>query len=82
MRTNIPTRLQSRRYPRRVVTLGGILLGVGILCFLLYTALDKTVDERGFVHEHFALLPLGYIFSFAGVLSSARRNSETPANPA
>ena len=37
------------------------LLIFGIACFILFYVIGSEVDEDGYLHEPFALLPLGFI---------------------
>ena len=37
------------------------LLIFGITCFILFYVIGSEVDEDGYIHEPFALLPLGFI---------------------
>jgi hypothetical protein len=59
-------------------------LVAGIACFLaakgcyeLFRRIGGRLDDQGFLHEYFGLIPLGWIFVFAGavllVLSWVRR---------
>ena len=47
-----------------------ILLIVGLLCFALFQLIGSTVDEKGFVHEPFFLLPIGWLLVFAAITTS------------
>jgi len=60
-------------------------LVAGIACFLaakgcyeLFHCIGSRLDDQGFLHESFGLIPLGWIFVFAGavllLLSWVRRN--------
>lgn len=40
-------------------------------CALGYAALGAHVDAQGFLHEPFALIPLGYLFAATGTLCAA-----------
>ena len=37
------------------------LLIFGITCFILFYVIGSEVDEDGYLHEPFALLPLGFM---------------------
>ena len=37
------------------------LLIAGIVCFVLFYLIGAEVDENGYVHEPFYLLPIGFI---------------------
>jgi len=47
-------------------------------CYELFQRLGSHVDDQGWLHESFGLIPLGWLFLFAGavlfVLSWVRRN--------
>ncbi|MCX6918177.1 MAG: DUF3955 domain-containing protein [Verrucomicrobia bacterium] len=47
-------------------------------CYELFHRLGSHVDDQGFLHEPFGLIPLGWLFVLAGavliVLSWVRRN--------
>ena len=47
-----------------------ILLSGGFTCLLLFLAYGSTLDENGFLHEAFALLPIGYLLLFVGAIGS------------
>ncbi|MFL2612606.1 MAG: DUF3955 domain-containing protein [Flavobacteriaceae bacterium] len=36
-------------------------LVIGVLCFLLFYIIGSEVDESGYLHEPFFLLPIGFI---------------------
>ena len=42
-------------------TIGALLILAGLGCFVAFNLLGTTVDTQGFLHEPFALLPLGYL---------------------
>ncbi|TKT81481.1 DUF3955 domain-containing protein [Aquamicrobium sp. LC103] len=44
------------------------LLGFGIACFIALSLIGAYVDDEGILREPFALIPIGYLLSFAGVL--------------
>lgn len=45
------------------------LLGLGIACFIALNVIGTHIDDQGILHEPFALIPIGYLLSLAGVLS-------------
>ncbi|SDQ80585.1 Protein of unknown function [Chryseobacterium soldanellicola] len=54
-----------------------ILLGMGILCLgvkmgsEMFDATKSTMTKDGFLHEPlFFLIPIGYVFIFAGILAA------------
>lgn len=49
------------------------LLWSGVFCFLAKFQIETTLDTNGFLHEPFALIPLGYLFLFLGVLGGLLR---------
>ncbi|WP_323888947.1 DUF3955 domain-containing protein [Aeromonas caviae] len=49
-------------------TIGALLILAGLGCFVAFNLLDTTVDTQGFLHEPFALLPLGYLLLFIGMV--------------
>lgn len=49
---------------------GALLILAGLGCFLVFNLLGTTVDAQGFLHEPFALLPLGYLLLFTGMVLS------------
>ncbi|MGM9905462.1 helix-turn-helix domain-containing protein [Lactobacillus sp.] len=48
--------------------IGGGLMLVGFICFLIKANSVEYVDKQGFLHENFYLLPIGYLFLFSGLL--------------
>jgi hypothetical protein len=51
---------------------GALLILAGLGCFLAFNLLGSTLDAQGFLHEPFALLPLGYLLLFIGMVLSLR----------
>lgn len=51
-----------------MLEMAGILLGWGILSFLICGWIGSTVDEQGVLHEPFFLVPLGYLLFFIGII--------------
>ncbi len=49
-------------------TIGALLILAGLGCFLAFNLLGSTLDAQGFLHEPFALLPLGYLLLFTGMV--------------
>ncbi|WP_324029176.1 DUF3955 domain-containing protein [Aeromonas caviae] len=47
---------------------GVLLILAGLGCFLAFNLLGSTLDAQGFLHEPFALLPLGYLLLFTGMV--------------
>lgn len=48
--------------------IGKTLVGLGILLFIVKNFMPEYVDEQGILHEHFYLIPIGFLFVFAGLL--------------
>lgn len=44
-----------------------IAVGIGFLCFLGFWIIGSEIDADGYLHEPFALIPLGWIFLFIGL---------------
>ncbi|MFQ2412073.1 DUF3955 domain-containing protein [Aeromonas caviae] len=53
-------------------TIGALLILAGLGCFVAFNLLGTTVDTQGFLHEPLALLPLGYLLLFIGMVLSLR----------
>ncbi|AUZ81046.1 DUF3955 domain-containing protein [Aeromonas caviae] len=53
-----------------MTTTGALLILAGLGCFLAFNLLGSTLDAQGFLHEPFALLPLGYLLLFTGMALS------------
>lgn len=49
-------------------TIGALLILAGLGCFVAFNLLGTRVDTQGFLHEPFALLPLGYLLLFIGMV--------------
>ncbi len=49
-------------------TIGALLILAGLGCFLAFNLRGSTLDAQGFLHEPFALLPLGYLLLFTGMV--------------
>lgn len=54
-------------------TIGALLILAGLGCFVAFNLLGTTVDAQGFLHEPFALLPLGYLLLFTGPRQRGRK---------
>ena len=48
---------------------GTLALVSGMGCLFLFKSIGSTIDENGFLHEPFPLLPIGWLLIFGGVLS-------------
>ncbi len=51
-----------------MTTTGALLILAGLGYFLAFNLLGSTLDAQGFLHEPFALLPLGYLLLFTGMV--------------
>ncbi|RCS21343.1 DUF3955 domain-containing protein [Phyllobacterium salinisoli] len=49
------------------------LLLAGIACFIALNLIGSYVAKDGVLHEPFALIPIGYLLSFAGILGTLWR---------
>ena len=49
-----------------MVKCGVFLMGLGVASFMAFSLIGSTLDEEGFLHEPFPLLPLGYLLLLAG----------------
>ncbi|GHV97004.1 DUF3955 domain-containing protein [Lactobacillus nasalidis] len=47
--------------------IGGFLLLIGLICFVIKANSVEYIDKQGILHENFYLLPLGYLFLFSGL---------------
>ncbi len=41
---------------------------LGIACILIKALLPETIDASGILHEHFYLLPIGFLCLFIGLI--------------
>jgi transcriptional regulator with XRE-family HTH domain len=48
--------------------IGGGLMVIGFICFIIKANSVEYIDKQGFLHENFYLLPIGYLFLFSGLL--------------
>ena len=44
------------------------LLVIGIMCFISFELIGSEVDENGYLHEPFFLLPVGFICIFLSMI--------------
>lgn len=49
-------------------TVGSILLIIGFLCLFIKANSVEYIDSSGILHENFYLLPIGFLFLFAGII--------------
>lgn len=59
---------ETRRAKRNLAStlVGAALLLIGFVCFLIKTFSTEYVDETGLLHEHFFLIPVGFLFRLRG----------------
>ncbi|CAG35095.1 DUF3955 domain-containing protein [Desulfotalea psychrophila] len=50
-------------------TLCALLLLASITCMISYRIIGSSIDSEGFLHEPFALIPLGWLFFFLTLLT-------------
>ncbi len=53
---------------KMTMKIGALLNLAGLGCFVAFNLLGSTLDAQGFLHEPFALLPLGYLLLFTGMV--------------
>ncbi|MGY3903178.1 DUF3955 domain-containing protein [Aeromonas lusitana] len=70
-----------------MVRTGMLLMVMGIASFMAFSLIGSTLDEEGFLHEPFALLPLGYllllmgaVLALVGVIRARRRQAPSQAD--
>lgn len=51
-----------------MIKMGALLILAGLGCFLAFNLMGSTLDAQGMLHEPFALLPLGYLLIFMGLV--------------
>lgn len=51
------------------VTVGAMLLIIGVLCFVIKTLSFEYVDSTGLLHENFFLISIGFMFLFSGIIT-------------
>lgn len=50
------------------VAIGSVLMLIGFICFVIKAMSVEYVDKHGVLHENFFLIPIGYLFVFAGLI--------------
>ena len=45
------------------------LIAIGLACAIAFHLIGSTIDANGLLHEPFALIPIGYLFFAAGLLT-------------
>ena len=56
---------------RRAWMLTATLLWAGVASFTAYSLIGASVDQRGVLHEPFALVPIGWLLILAGMFAAA-----------
>lgn len=56
-----------KKTTRALARLSALLLAGALLCWSLYGAIGSYIDGEGFLHEPFALIPLGWLFLFGAI---------------
>ncbi|MGM9940450.1 MAG: DUF3955 domain-containing protein [Bulleidia sp.] len=56
------------RYHMISSMIGVFLMIMGIGCFAIRACSVEYIDEAGFLHENFFLVPIGYVLIAAGIL--------------
>ena len=51
------------------IIIGALLLFAGAACILIKAASVEYIDAIGILHENFFLLPIGFLFLFAGMIT-------------
>lgn len=51
-----------------MIRIGVFVATLGLACFFAFHLIGASVGLDGFLREPFALLPIGYLFVFAGML--------------
>ncbi|EOH92874.1 hypothetical protein UAW_02915 [Enterococcus haemoperoxidus ATCC BAA-382] len=61
---------KTRRAKLNMITtlIGSFLLFFGFACFFIKMNSVEYIDETGILHENFYLLPIGFLFLFAGII--------------
>jgi len=61
--------MTKKRFLTTLGACGTLALVTGMGCLFLFQSIGSTIDEKGFLHEPFPLLPIGWLLIFGGVLS-------------
>lgn len=59
---------RKAKYNMITALVGGFLMILGFFCFFIKANSVEYVDKDGFLHENFYLIPVGYLFLFAGII--------------
>ncbi|MGN1399556.1 MAG: DUF3955 domain-containing protein [Erysipelotrichaceae bacterium] len=56
------------KYNMVTTLIGSFLLVMGAFCFFVKAASVEYIDEQGFLHENFFLIPIGYLLLLSGII--------------
>lgn len=59
---------RKAKYNMITALIGGFLMILGFVCFFIKANSVEYIDKHGILHENFYLIPVGYIFLFAGIV--------------
>ena len=59
---------RKAKYNMITALVGGFLMVLGFIFFFIKANSVEYVDKQGFLHENFYLIPVGYLFLFAGII--------------
>lgn len=59
---------RKAKYNMITVLVSGFLMALGFIFFFIKANSVEYVDKQGFLHENFYLIPVGYLFLFAGII--------------
>jgi hypothetical protein len=54
---------------RSTITVALILIAVGVTCFAAFGLIGSSIDQDGFLHEPFPLIPIGELFIALGAIT-------------
>ena len=62
---------ETRRAKYNMISsiIGGVLLLIGVILFMIKGMSIEYIDAEGILHENFFLLPLGFLCIFCGLIS-------------
>lgn len=59
---------RKAKYNMITALVGGFLMALGFIFFFIEANSVEYVDKQGILHENFYLIPVGYLFLFAGII--------------
>lgn len=59
---------RKAKYNMITALVGGFLMALGFIFFFIKANSVEYVDKQGILHENFYLIPVGYLFLFAGII--------------